>query len=105
MAKIIGMSKAKSQDQTLYDPTCGSGSLLLKAADEAPKGVTIYGQAMDWDFLRQYLREARPDMVLTQGLSYWGWACYPSKIAPSPPGGPGGWSAPARIPARCWPAP
>ena len=27
-----------SQDQTIYDPTCGSGSLLLKAADEAPHG-------------------------------------------------------------------
>ena len=40
MAKIIGISKATSQSQTLYDPTCGSGSLLLKAADEAPNGVT-----------------------------------------------------------------
>ena len=47
MAKIIGMANAKSPDKTLYDPTCGSGSLLLRAADESPKGVTIYGQEMD----------------------------------------------------------
>ena len=46
MAKVIGIDKAKSQDQTIYDPTCGSGSLLLKAADES-HGITIYGQEMD----------------------------------------------------------
>jgi hypothetical protein len=33
MAKVIGINKAKSQTQTIYDPTCGSGSLLLKAAE------------------------------------------------------------------------
>jgi type I restriction enzyme M protein len=47
MAKVIGISKAKSQAQTVYDPTCGSGSLLLKAAHEAPYGLSIYGQEMD----------------------------------------------------------
>src|SRR6266404_4772415 len=47
MAKVIGISKARSQSQTIYDPTCGSGSLLLKAADESKTGVTIYGQEMD----------------------------------------------------------
>src|SRR5512136_2312597 len=47
MAKVIGISQATSQSQTIYDPTCGSGSLLLKAADEAPSGVSIYGQEMD----------------------------------------------------------
>lgn len=47
MAKVIGIGSAKSQSDTIYDPTCGSGSLLLKAADEAPRGVTIYGQEMD----------------------------------------------------------
>jgi type I restriction enzyme M protein len=31
----------------IYDPTCGSGSLLLKAADEAERGLTIYGQEID----------------------------------------------------------
>lgn len=47
MAKIIGVSKATSQSQTVYDPTCGSASLLLKVNDEAPHGLTIYGQEKD----------------------------------------------------------
>ena len=47
MAKIIGIDKKTRQDQTVYDPTCGSGSLLLKAANEAPRGLTIYGQEKD----------------------------------------------------------
>lgn len=47
MAKIVGIRDSKSQEDTLYDPTCGSGSLLLKAADEAPNGISIYGQEMD----------------------------------------------------------
>jgi len=47
MAKVIGISKSKSQTESLYDPTTGSGSLLLKAADEAPHGITIYGQEND----------------------------------------------------------
>ena len=45
---MIGISRQTPQDATVYDPTCGSGSLLLKASDEAgPKGLTIYGQEMD----------------------------------------------------------
>ena len=47
MAKVIGIGLDTQQDQTIYDPTCGSGSLLLKAADEAPRGLTIYGQEKD----------------------------------------------------------
>lgn len=47
MAKVIGVGKGTRQDQTVYDPTCGSGSLLLKAADEAPNGMSIYGQEKD----------------------------------------------------------
>lgn len=47
IAKVIGINETKSQSQTLYDPTCGSGSLLLKAADEAKIGITIYGQEND----------------------------------------------------------
>jgi len=47
MAQVIGIRHSTSKTQTLYDPTCGSGSLLLKAADEAPHGITIYGQEMD----------------------------------------------------------
>ncbi|MFA6782970.1 MAG: class I SAM-dependent DNA methyltransferase, partial [Sedimentibacter sp.] len=47
MAKIIGINNETRQDQTIYDPTCGSGSLLLKAVSEAPRGLTIYGQEKD----------------------------------------------------------
>jgi type I restriction enzyme M protein len=47
MAKIIGVGPRTSQDETVYDPTCGSGSLLLKVAAEAPRGITIYGQEKD----------------------------------------------------------
>ncbi len=47
MAKVIGVENSKSRGDTIYDPTCGSGSLLLKAADEAPYGLTIYGQEKD----------------------------------------------------------
>jgi type I restriction enzyme M protein len=47
MAQAIGISASKRADQTIYDPTCGSGSLLLKARDEAPAGITIYGQEKD----------------------------------------------------------
>lgn len=47
MAQVIGIGAETKTDQTIYDPTCGSGSLLLKAADEAPRGITIYGQEMD----------------------------------------------------------
>ncbi|MHB2149650.1 type I restriction-modification system subunit M [Calditrichota bacterium LG25] len=49
MAKVIGIERARDLDSpTVYDPTCGSGSLLIKAADEAntPK-LAIYGQEMD----------------------------------------------------------
>lgn len=47
MARVVGIGPKTRQDQTIYDPTCGSGSLLLKAADQAPRGLTIYGQEMD----------------------------------------------------------
>ena len=44
MAKVIGAKDAKGKTQTVYDPTCGSGSLLLKVAAETPRGIAIYGQ-------------------------------------------------------------
>jgi len=47
MAELIGIRNSKSPSETLYDPTCGSGSLLLRAADLAPHGITIYGQEND----------------------------------------------------------
>ena len=47
MAQVVGIGADTRPDQTIYDPTCGSGSLLLKGADEAPHGITVYGQEMD----------------------------------------------------------
>src|SRR4051794_34663958 len=47
LAKVIGIGPHTRQYDTVYDPTCGSGSLLLKVADEAPRGISIYGQEKD----------------------------------------------------------
>src|SRR5215831_13158617 len=48
MAQILGIRTAKtSSSTTVYDPTCGSGSLLLKVGDEAGTAVTLYGQEKD----------------------------------------------------------
>lgn len=47
MAKAIGIGEARSAAQSIYDPACGSGSLLLKAHDEAPVDISIFGQEMD----------------------------------------------------------
>ena len=47
MAQVVGISADTRPDQTIYDPTCGSGSLLLKAADEAQQEISVYGQEMD----------------------------------------------------------
>jgi len=48
IAKVIGISSDNSRaNTTVYDPTCGSGSLLLKVASEAGKQITLEGQEMD----------------------------------------------------------
>ncbi len=47
MAQLIGIKPTTPYSATVYDPTCGSGSLLLKVADAAPNGLTIYGQEKD----------------------------------------------------------
>jgi type I restriction enzyme M protein len=48
MAKIIGISDAKTTNATtVYDPTCGSGSLLLKVGDETRSKLALYGQEKD----------------------------------------------------------
>jgi len=48
MAQIIGIKDASTNNNTtVYDPTCGSGSLLLKVGDEASANVTLYGQEKD----------------------------------------------------------
>ncbi len=48
MAALVGIAEAATSGSTsVYDPTCGSGSLLLKVADAAPTAVTLYGQEKD----------------------------------------------------------
>lgn len=52
IAQILGIRHANANaGTTVYDPTCGSGSLLLKVGDEAAHGrsvrVTLYGQEKD----------------------------------------------------------
>ncbi len=45
MAQVLGIAQAATTPHTtVYDPTCGSGSLLLKVAEAAPTPVTLYGQ-------------------------------------------------------------
>src|ERR1041385_7542507 len=52
IAQILGIRHARiTNDTTVYDPTCGSGSLLLKVADEAwhysGVRVSLFGQEKD----------------------------------------------------------
>ena len=47
IAKTIGIAHTTNNTPTVYDPTCGSGSLLLKVGDETDKKVRLYGQEMD----------------------------------------------------------
>src|ERR1700716_622302 len=48
IAKVIGISPENTKAATTaYDPTCGSGSLLLKVAAEAAKHITLEGQEKD----------------------------------------------------------
>ena len=48
IAKVLGISpKNAVASTTAYDPTCGSGSLLLKVAAEAGKHITLEGQEKD----------------------------------------------------------
>jgi len=48
IAKVIGISPRNAvASTTAYDPTCGSGSLLLKVAAEAGKHITLEGQEKD----------------------------------------------------------
>lgn len=48
MAMIIGIHDANSSaSTTVYDPTCGSGSLLLRIGTAANTKVTLYGQEKD----------------------------------------------------------
>ncbi|MFF9543944.1 N-6 DNA methylase [Streptomyces albidoflavus] len=47
MAQLLRIPTGTPKATTVYDPTCGSGSLLIKVADAAPNGLTIYGQEND----------------------------------------------------------
>jgi type I restriction enzyme M protein len=51
MAQVGGVGAARDSKQTICDPTCGSGSLLLKAHDEAKHrtgyDLALYGQEKD----------------------------------------------------------
>ncbi len=48
IAQVIGISPETSVGSTsVYDPTCGSGSLLLKVAAQAGKQITLEGQEKD----------------------------------------------------------
>ncbi|GAA9443933.1 type I restriction-modification system subunit M [Helicobacter pylori] len=48
LSLLLGIDENTKQDKSIYDPTCGSGSLLLKASSLAgEKGLTIYGQEKD----------------------------------------------------------
>ena len=47
LARVIGIAETTNKTPTVYDPTCGSGSLLLKVADETDQNVRLFGQEMD----------------------------------------------------------
>ena len=48
IAQVIGISPDNTKaSTTAYDPTCGSGSLLLKVAAQAGKHITLEGQEKD----------------------------------------------------------
>ncbi|MQM29614.1 MAG: type I restriction endonuclease subunit M [Candidatus Accumulibacter phosphatis] len=48
IAKVIGIAPNNTRaSTTAYDPTCGSGSLLLKVAAQAGKHITLEGQEKD----------------------------------------------------------
>ena len=46
LVKVIGIDRIQERDEdwSVYDPACGSGALLIKAANEAPFEIAIYGQ-------------------------------------------------------------
>lgn len=61
IAQVLGIRSAKTTHATTaYDPTCGSGSLLLKVAAEARTKITLYGQEKD----EATWRMARMNMIL-----------------------------------------
>lgn len=63
LAKIVTTGKQKLK--TVYDPTCGSGSLLLRVAREVKDVAMFYGQEMN----RTTYNLARMNMIL-HGVHY-----------------------------------
>ena len=51
LAAVVGVEQTGDSKESIYDPTCGSGSLLLKAHEAARKAtgldLAIYGQEKD----------------------------------------------------------
>lgn len=47
LAKVIGLGDCEKKDVDVCDPACGSGSLLIRAVDEAKHGATGWGQEKD----------------------------------------------------------
>jgi type I restriction enzyme M protein len=68
IAQVIGIrDHHTSSSTTVYDPTCGSGSLLLKVGDEASAKVTLYGQEND----AATSALARMNMILHNNPTAW----------------------------------
>jgi len=63
LAKLVTVGKEKLK--TVYDPTCGSGSLLLRVAREVKEVGKFYGQELN----RTTYNLARMNMIL-HGVSY-----------------------------------
>lgn len=50
VAKVLEIPQdRKKAKTTIYDPTCGSGSLLLKVFEETDYKATVYGQEMQFE--------------------------------------------------------
>lgn len=49
LAKVVGIDeiRPRAEGYTVYDPACGSGSLLIRAVNEAPFDIALYGQELD----------------------------------------------------------
>lgn len=49
LAKVVGIDEIteRAEDYAVYDPACGSGSLLIRAVNEAPFEIAPYGQELD----------------------------------------------------------
>ncbi len=73
MARLLRIGGGVDQHHSVYDPASGSGSLLLKVSDAAPRGLTIFGQEMDnatWALskMNMFLHDA-PDAEILNGNS------------------------------------